>query len=866
MVLKLSSCGLHDGHALAFACAQLCVARVPIPVVKMFVRVYLDTVTSSDFAVSVRGTLESGQVGRVLSEFTPTGLLPYATWQLDGNKFSGRGAAAIVAAAAAVGDGALELDLSTCENVISLELAPYAAVVGRIRGAAPCGLGGLRIDECGLRSLGRSPQAVLHGIQWLSMRGTAIGNLWTAASIVSDLASLRAVLFRGKPDRKAVENVKELCLRVDKSAERMRKRKTRLHLRDTALSLKGDASARAGPSVAAGGVGEEQGEGFLSSIAAPLSNGGRPPKIGHDAPTWLRDAVEAIANEMQFPYLPTSFWEPSEQGEGSFAVWTPVSRVRHYREFMLVHAKKALMSLDEVLVTREHTSKAREAVRKWFELPGLDEVHVEGVSKLLRARELECCTRRNISVSRQAAKSHPKRRRNADRELDATLEAILTGGKAARVSGTASTSRGHSFAGSSSGASFFSIGVNESWDRVYDKVPVDRRFSPQGVAGIVTCDFERRASDALLSRSGFPRVEYLCLPSDRPRQFEYNELDSRLLVYGTEHGNLVVLNQDSGIVEGSCRLGGGVGHVEAGISVRVQQQELPEPNMFTPHRPVSPGDNVLGLSWFHKDSNLFVSGSENGKIYIYNVGWMRSGVNGGCVRVCDEFRQLTSLHTNCTDDRLLVSGYRSDVALYDLGTGKEVERVRRCHKEHINVVKFSHHNPNVFVTSSFDTYVKKWDLRERRPNGAPRPIYSCQSKTGNVMVCFSPDDRYFLVSAENNEVHQYDSRLGLLDRTFDIPKGVNEHNYTRSYYMNDRDYIISGSCTESVVRVYNARTGRFYREVDMDNRTRPWATKVYVQSLRANPRYNHQFSALISSNSETPYFVIASVDLHARAQ
>ena len=34
-----------------------------------------------------------------------------------------------------------------------------------------------------------------------------------------------------------------------------------------------------------------------------------------------------------------------------------------------------------------------------------------------------------------------------------------------------------------------------------------------------------------------------------------------------------------------------------------------------------------------------------------------------------------------------------------------------------------------------------------------------------------------------------------------------EHNYTRSYYMNGSDYIISGSCEESVVRVFSAKTG-----------------------------------------------------------
>ena len=41
----------------------------------------------------------------------------------------------------------------------------------------------------------------------------------------------------------------------------------------------------------------------------------------------------------------------------------------------------------------------------------------------------------------------------------------------------------------------------------------------------------------------------------------------------------------------------------------------------------------------------------------------------------------------------------------------------------------------------------------------------------------------------------------------DIAALGSEHNYTRSYYMNGSDYIISGSCEESVVRVFCAKTG-----------------------------------------------------------
>ena len=32
-------------------------------------------------------------------------------------------------------------------------------------------------------------------------------------------------------------------------------------------------------------------------------------------------------------------------------------------------------------------------------------------------------------------------------------------------------------------------------------------------------------------------------------------------------------------------------------------------------------------------------------------------------------------------------------------------------------------------------------------------------------------------------------------------------NFTRSYYMNGSDYILSGSCEETSVRVYNSHSG-----------------------------------------------------------
>ena len=70
-------------------------------------------------------------------------------------------------------------------------------------------------------------------------------------------------------------------------------------------------------------------------------------------------------------------------------------------------------------------------------------------------------------------------------------------------------------------------------------------------------------------------------------------------------------------------------------------------------------------------------------------------------------RQLTSLHINCTDEVFLASGYSKNVGLYDLGTGRRLQVFQGLHREHINVIKFAHHAPTIFATSSFDREARR---------------------------------------------------------------------------------------------------------------------------------------------------------------
>ncbi|CAI7851275.1 unnamed protein product [Closterium sp. NIES-54] len=433
----------------------------------------------------------------------------------------------------------------------------------------------------------------------------------------------------------------------------------------------------------------------------------------------------------------------------------------------------------------------------------------------------------------------------------------------------------------------------------------------------------------------------------RPRQFEYHPTEAHLMVFGTLHGDVVVLNHESD------RL---VGHVQS---------------VGAPH-------SILGLCWLNKHPNRLIGGCDNGSIQLYDVERMRaclvaaigrsaaaaastsgasssgtgsstgSSMGGGSVgtltgsggrgaataaaaaavapadlttppavlaapaagvgrtgglvsdsplglggsasggspvtpgrlrhpaiHTYDEFEQLTSVHVNCTDDLFLASGYSNHVGLYDLHTGRRLHTLHNLHREHINVLKFAHHSPHVFATSSFDRHVKLWDARQRISSSSGggfgglfaqgresvRPIYSVRSDRGNVMVCFSPDDQFLLSSAVDNEVRQHIAVDGRLQQRFEIAALGSAHNYTRSYYMNGRDYIVSGSCEENVVRICCAKTGRRLRDIPLEGKG--GKSSLYVQSLRGDPFRDFHLSVLVAYSQPNSPSDIVKVNLVA---
>ncbi|KAA8497905.1 WD repeat-containing protein 5B [Porphyridium purpureum] len=389
-----------------------------------------------------------------------------------------------------------------------------------------------------------------------------------------------------------------------------------------------------------------------------------------------------------------------------------------------------------------------------------------------------------------------------------------------------------------------------------DLVPARHALAHQGEG--MARKFRRDISSTLVHAPDRPRASMLFHASKRPRQFEYNPHEAGYLVLGTLDGKVMVIQDEAqslvgctsvdndsagGMTSGDSETGGG-GDEAIG--------------------------QVLGLCWLNKDSWKFVAGTDKGVIQMYDVNWLRRHRTQSVMQYAP-FRDLTSLHVNCTDERMIVSGYEKHVSLYDLGTGVRLNQLRQCHSEHINVCKFSHFNPNLFATSSFDTTIKLWDLRETiRASGEPRPIYSRSSHGGNVMLCFAPNDEHLLVSAVDNEIRQYVACDGRLATQFAIPRRHSPYNYTRAYYMNGSDYIVAGSCEEDLVRVCCAKTGRCLREYQMDferlglstvassagigmrddetvhmHRMRP---QLYVQSLRGDPFRQFCFSVLLAYN------------------
>ncbi|KAL7189861.1 hypothetical protein ACSBR1_039485 [Camellia fascicularis] len=372
----------------------------------------------------------------------------------------------------------------------------------------------------------------------------------------------------------------------------------------------------------------------------------------------------------------------------------------------------------------------------------------------------------------------------------------------------------------------------------YEFLPYKRQHKESVVSVLHMRELESLCA-AKLGSSAWPLlhpVSNIChivkeeVKSLRPRQFEYHPSNSSLMVFGTLDGEIVVINHENGHIVGY----------------------LPS---------LGPMNSVLGLCWLKKYPSKFLTGSDNGSLRLFDVNHILPNIADGYASPSNvtfgNFEQLTSVHVNSTNDQFLTSGYSKHVALYDIDSGKCLQLFKDIHRGPINVAKFAHHSPSIFVTSSFDHDVKMWDLRQQ----PLQPCYTVSSSRGNVMVCFSPDDHHLLVSVVDNEVKQLMAVDGRLHTKFDLPSTGSAHNYTRLCYMNGRDYIISGSCDEPVVRVCYAQTGRPLSDVYLEGRDS--GNSMFVLSLRGDPFRDFQMVILATFTHPSSKSDIIKVNLLA---
>jgi hypothetical protein len=154
-------------------------------------------------------------------------------------------------------------------------------------------------------------------------------------------------------------------------------------------------------------------------------------------------------------------------------------------------------------------------------------------------------------------------------------------------------------------------------------------------------------------------------------------------------------------------------------------------------------------------------------------------------------------------------------------------------------VRFTSSSPHVIASSSFDKTIKVWDLR------APsKPNYVVRSENSFVMICFSPDDLSILASAVDNQVTLFSAMDGRSLFNLDAPRTFHRHNFTRSYFMDGGDVIITGGSSESVVRFFCAHTGEYLEALELASVLETPA--VYVQSLRGSPHDVGELSVIVN--------------------
>lgn len=270
-----------------------------------------------------------------------------------------------------------------------------------------------------------------------------------------------------------------------------------------------------------------------------------------------------------------------------------------------------------------------------------------------------------------------------------------------------------------------------------------------------------------------------------PRQFEYHPNYEDVVLFGGYNGDCGIINTRSRTVK---PLGAFGGEVE--------------------------DDSILGIKWFHCHPDRFIIGSAAGIITCAKADvWDDSPDNVEKLQTYPLFRRLSSVHLNCDNTKLIVSGNTKNVAIFDTTTASLITETPPIHAESINISRFSNLSPHVFATCSFDSTVKLWDARV--PMTITAPVYTITTPRSLVMINFSPNDTFLLSSGVDNEVNEYLVADGRHHLRYDVPKRGSDINFTRAYYSASGSYVLTGGCEESCVHMLCGSTGSMIMTVPL---------------------------------------------------
>ncbi|CDJ51087.1 WD domain, G-beta repeat-containing protein, putative [Eimeria brunetti] len=190
---------------------------------------------------------------------------------------------------------------------------------------------------------------------------------------------------------------------------------------------------------------------------------------------------------------------------------------------------------------------------------------------------------------------------------------------------------------------------------------------------------------------------------------------------------------------------------------------------------------------------------------------------------------LSSVSVNSTDDYLLVSGRSADLTIHDVATGARLGTLSGLHSDSINIVRFAHSSPHLFVTASFDQTCRLWDLRQRI--SGHQPLLTVDTGSLSVMCCFDDSDEWLLCSGVDAALRQVCLRSAtVFPESFAIPPVNAETNFRRAVYLQGGREFITAGTEEGFFRVFS-RLGRDLGLVSLEGLLRPFIRVRSSQGL-----------------------------------